>query len=489
MQGAARFGTANDTMNTTNLKNKFIGDRAFYRRVLAIAVPIMVQSGITNFVSLLDNIMVGRTGTEQMSGVAIVNQLIFVFYLCCFGGFSGAGIFTAQYYGAKDDAGIRHTFRYKLWLGFVLLAAAFGVFLFFGEDLISLYLRGTNDGGDPAAALAFGSGYLKIMLLSLPAFALVQVYSNTLRECGETVVPMRAGLAAVFVNLVFNYLLIYGKLGFPALGVLGAAIATVISRFAELAIIVTYAHTHTKRFPFFKGVYRSLYVPSSLAKQIVLKGTPLLLNEALWSLGMTTMMQCYSTRGISAVAALNISSTVSNLFNIVFMSIGSSIGIIVGNLLGANKLEEAKDTDRKIIALSVCTCLFFGAALAIAAPFIPRLYNTGDEVKTLATRFLWVCACMMPFNAFTHACYFTLRSGGQTRITFLFDSCFVWTLCIPVAFVLSRFTALPILPLYIVCCLPELVKCVIGFLLVKSNRWVVNIVRSEDIDGGEQQPG
>ena len=152
-----------------------------------------------------------------------------------------------------------------------------------------------------------------------------------------------------------------------------------------------------------------------------------------------------------------------------------------------NKLEEAKDTDRKIIALSVCTCLFFGAALAVAAPFIPRLYNTGDEVKTLATRFLWVSACMMPFNAFTHACYFTLRSGGQTRITMLFDSCFVWALCIPVAFVLSRFTALPILPLYLVCCSLELVKCVIGVLLVKSNRWVVNIVRSEDADG-EQQP-
>ena len=108
-------------------------------------------------------------------------------------------------------------------------------------------------------------------------------------------------------------------------------------------------------------------------------------------------------------------------------------------------------------------------------------------MKTLATHFLWVSACMMPFNAFTHACYFTLRSGGQTRITMLFDSCFVWVLCIPVAFVLSRFTALPILPLYLVCCSLELVKCVIGFLLVKSNRWVVNIVRSEDADG-EQQP-
>ena len=162
------------------LTKKFIGDRAFYRRVLAIAVPIMVQSGITNFVSLLDNIMVGRTGTEQMSGVAIVNQLIFVFYLCCFGGFSGAGIFTAQYYGAKDDEGIRHTFRYKLWLGFVLVLAAVVVLGFFGEDLISLYLRGTNDGGDPAAALAFGGAYLKIMLLINIAYQMGQIVNTVL---------------------------------------------------------------------------------------------------------------------------------------------------------------------------------------------------------------------------------------------------------------------------------------------------------------------
>ena len=224
-------------MKEHTLRKTYLGDRAFYKRLLAVAVPIMVQSGITNFVSLLDNIMVGRTGTEQMSGVAIVNQLIFVFYLCCFGGFAGAGIFTAQYYGAEDDEGVRHTFRYKLWMGLLLSLGALGIFLFFGKDLISLYLQGQADGGDPAAALAYGSGYLNIMLLSLPAFALVQIYANTLRECGETVVPMRAGICAVFVNLVFNYLLIYGKFGFPALGVKGAAIATVLSRSGELAVV------------------------------------------------------------------------------------------------------------------------------------------------------------------------------------------------------------------------------------------------------------
>ena len=144
---------------------KFIGDRRFYRRLLAISVPIMVQTGITNFVSLLDNIMVGRTGTEQMSGVAIVNQLLFVFYLCVFGGFAGAGIFTAQYYGAGDEEGIRHTFRYKTLMGIVLCGAAITVFLCFGDRLIGHYLNGSDDGGDLAATLSYASDYLRIILI------------------------------------------------------------------------------------------------------------------------------------------------------------------------------------------------------------------------------------------------------------------------------------------------------------------------------------
>lgn len=466
-------------MEKRSFLSRFIGTKAFYKTVLAIVIPVVIQNGISQFVSVLDNVMVGRLGTEEMSGVAIANQLIFVFNLTIFGGLSGASIFGAQFAGKKDMDGVRNVLRFKILICAGICAVALIVLGFFREPLLDLYLHESEAEGDLLQTLAFGSDYTMILLFGLIPIALSMCYAFSLRETGETFIPMVASGSAVLINLLLNYLLIFGKLGFPRLGVRGAAIATVVSRFVELAIIVTYAHTHTKRFPFFKGVYRSFRVPAALSKQIVWKGTPLLLNEALWSLGMTTMMQCYSTRGISAVAALNISSTVSNLFNIFFMSIGSSIGIIVGNLLGANKLEEAKDTDRKIIALSVGTCLFFGAVLSIAAPFIPRLYNTGDEVKHLATSFLWVSAILMPFHAYTHACYFTLRSGGQTKITMLFDSCYVWVLCIPVAFVLSRFTALPILPLYAICSSLELVKCVIGFFFVKSERWVVNMVRDD----------
>ena len=457
---------------------KLFGDKAFYRMVLAIAVPVMVQSGITQFVSLLDNLMVGRIGTEEFGGVAIANQLIFVFNLCIFGGLSGAGIFSAQFSGKNDVDGMRHVLRFKLY--FVIAASVLGILIlhFFGSPLISLFLHEGSEEGDLVKTLNFGLDYLKIMLIGLPLYAVSQCYASSLKETGETFIPMIGSGTAVLVNLVFNYILIFGKFGFPVMGVKGAAIATVLSRVVELAIIAIWAHTHTKRFGFFSKLYSSFKVPKALTFDIIKKGSPLMFNELLWSMGMSTLTACYSMRGLATVNALNISSTVSNLFNVVFMAIGSSIAIIVGNLLGAGKFEEARDTDRKIITMSVLGCFIFGSLLAVSAKYIPNLYETTDEVKSLATSFLLICAVSMPFNAFTHGCYFTLRSGGQTKITMAFDSCFVWVICIPLAYCLAHFTYIPIIPMFIICTATELIKCVIGYFFVKSDRWVKNIVNN-----------
>lgn len=459
-----------------NFKKKFIGDKAFYSMVLALAVPVMIQNGITNFVGLLDNIMVGQVGTEQMSGVAIANQLVFVFNLCVFGGVSGAGIFGAQFFGKGDSDGVRDILRIKLWLALVLSVAAGVVFTFWSEPLISLFLHEGSESGDLAATLLYGKQYLSLMRLLLVPFALVQAYASTLRETGETKLPMQAGVVAVLVNLVFNYLLIYGKLGFPVLGVRGAAIATILSRIVEAAIVIAWTHRNRERNPFAVGLYRTLRVPSALLGQVAVKGSPLLVNEALWSMAMTTLAQCYSLRGLAVVAAVNITSTITNLFNIVFMSLGSSIGIIVGNLLGAGRMREARDADNKLIAFSVASCLLVGAIMAVVAPLFPRLYNTTDEVRRLAESMILISAAIMPFHAFTHATYFTLRSGGKTFVTFLFDSVFVWAVNVPIAFVLSRFTGLPILPLFAVCQAIEILKSFIGYFFVRSDVWMQNIV-------------
>ena len=459
------------------MKHTFIGDRAFYRRVLAIAVPIMVQTGITNFVSLLDNIMVGRIGTEQMSGVAIVNQLFFVFYLCVFGGFAGAGIFTAQYFGAGDHDGVRHTFRYKLWMGAILFLLALGVFGGFGRTLIGLYLNDSGDGGDLAAALSYALAYLRIAVVGLPAFTLVQVYANTLRECGETVVPMRAGLCAVCVNLTFNYLLIYGKLGFPQLGVRGAAIATVLSRCVEAAIVTVWTHRHPDRCPYIRGVYRTLQVPLPLVRRYFVTGSPLLVNETLWSLGMAMLTQCYSMRGLFVVAAQNISNTVSNVFNVVFFAMGDAIAILVGQHLGAERFDEARDEDNKIIAFAVAVATAVGIVIFATSGLFPQIYNTTPEAKRLATQFLMAQALVTPQIALLHTTYFTLRSGGRTIVTFLFDSVFMWLVSVPIAWALSRYTSLYVVWIFMLVQAADWIKCVVGVVLVKKGVWMHNIVK------------
>ena len=455
---------------------KYIGDRAFYSKVFAITIPILVQNVITNFVSLIDNIMVGRLGTEPMSGVAIVNQLLFIFNLCIFGGISGAGIFTAQYYGKGDQEGIRHTFRIKMVIAVGVTLLFTLAFALFGPALINQFLHEGKENLDLAATLSHGKSYLTVMLFGLLPFAVSQTYAGTLKETGETVLPMKAGIAAVVVNFCLNYVLIFGKFGAPKLGVTGAAIATVISRIVECLIVIIWTHRHSEKNPFIVGVYRSFRVPSALVWAVVRKGLPLMVNEVLWSIGMTMLTQCYSTRGLEAISATNISSTVSNLFFCAFFAFGNAISIIVGHLLGSGDLKRAKDEDSKLIFCAVVICFFVGGAMAACAPFIPRIYNTTDLVKQLATQFLLVSSALMPFNAFTHAAYFTLRSGGQTVVTFLFDSCFIWAINIPLAFCLSRFTSIAIFPLYLAVSCIDVIKCIVGYVLIKKGVWLRNLV-------------
>ena len=454
---------------------RFIGDKAFYGMILSIAIPMMIQNGITNFVNLLDNIMVGQLGTESMSGVAIANQLIFVFNLCVFGGISGAGIFCAQFFGSGNSEGVRQTFRFKLILCALLCVAFISIFMLFDDQLLSLYLH-ESDSGDLAMTLSEGKTYLMIMLVGLIPFAVTSSYVGTLRETGETMLPMKAGIAAVLVNFVFNWLLIFGNLGFPVMGVAGAAVATVLSRYVELVIVVVWAHTHKQKHPYMEGLYSSLHISGTLLASIIRKGWPLLLNELLFSIGTTMIIQCYSMRGLSAIAAVNISSTLSNLFKVVFFASGNAIAIIVGNLLGAGRMEEARETDYKMIFTSVVMCGLIGMVLFIVAPLFPAMYNTTDEVRELATIFLRITAIIMPVMSFNHCCYFTLRSGGKTIITFIFDSMFIWVVLLPPTFAVAKLTALSVVFMYAMVQGLELIKSVLGFILVKGGSWISNIV-------------
>lgn len=457
-------------------KTKFIGDKAFYQKVLFLAVPMIIQNAITSFVSFLDNIMVGQIGTEQMSGVAIINQLMFVFNICIFGGVSGAGIFGTQYYGKGDYEGQKYTFRFKLYACLIITGIALLLFGFADESLISLYLSDNGSIGDISLALGYAQEYLAIMMIGLIPFAISQTYINTMRESGQSLVPMLASITAVLTNLVLDYILIFGIFSIPAMGVAGAALATVIARFIECLIVVIWTHRNPKKNPYIVGAYRGLSIPRSILKEVFKKGSPLMLNEMLWACGMAVIAQCYAFRGLEVVAAQNISSTITNLFNIVYIQLGSCISIVVGQLLGAGKLKEAKDADNKMIFFSVGCCSCVSLIMIALGGFFPNIYNTEESIKELAKIFIIISALVMPLCAFSHCAYFTLRSGGKTVVTFLFDSVYTWVLVIPFAYTLSHFTTLPIITVFFLVQFTEMVKVIIGFFMVKSNVWLQNIV-------------
>lgn len=460
----------------SSFRNKYIADRSFYKSVLVMVVPMILQNLVTNFVSMVDNIMVGQIGTQQMNGVSIVNQYIFVFNITVFGAVAGPGIFGAQFFGKGDHEGQKYTFRFRLMAIALIIVGAIFLFHTFDTPLISLFLSKDDPPEQTAAALEYGRQYMKIMLAGILPFGIGQVYSSIVRECGETKIPMIGAFSAVGLNVLLDYGLIFGKLGLPQMGVRGAAVATVISKIIEAAVVIVWAHTHPKKNRYIVGAYKSLRIPSGLTRDMIKKGIPMLFNEFLWAAGMSAIAQCYSVRGLDVVAARNISGTIVNLFGAVYIQLGACIGILVGAKLGANKLREARDMDNKLLFFSVAVTVVVAVLALPIAGIFPKIYNTTDEIRSLASYMIVVQALAMPLWAYTNACYFTLRSGGKTGITFLFDFGYTWMLMIPLAFILAHFSPLDIRVLYALVTFSEIIKVVIGYFMVKSDLWINNIV-------------
>ena len=451
-------------------------ERSVYKKALTLAVPMMIQNGITNAVSLVDNLMVGSLGTESLTAVSIVGQLIFVFFLAVFGGLSGPGIYGAQYFGQGNKKGFQNVFRLKLWITAVIVLVGMTVFVAGGEQLIGLYLHGSSQGMDAAGTLEQGRDYLHIMLFGLIPFAFTQIYAGSLREMGESMKPMVAGIVSVFVDIIFNYLLIYGKFGFPRLEVQGAAIATVMARVVEMLVVVVWTHASIRRYEFLRGIYSTILLPLHEAKIMIMKGFPIFLNEFLWAGGMAALTQCYSMKGLQVIAGLNISNSICNLLNVVFVAMGNAVGIIIGQHLGASEFEKAKRSAGKLQWFTAGLCLILTVILAACSMVFPSLYDTTEEVRHLGQWFIIITAVFFPIQGVLNVFYFTLRSGGKTVITFLFDSVFTWVVSVSLAFALCSYTALPVLAVYALVQSADLVKVVAGHILVKKGVWITNLV-------------
>lgn len=454
--------------------------RQVLKRAMVLAIPMMIQNGLTNAVGLVDHIMVGSLGTEAMTAVSIVGQLLFVFMLALFGGVSGPGIYTAQFFGQGNEEGVRASVRMKLIVAAIVTIVGTLVLLAGQTQLFQLYLHGESAEIDAELTMLHAKDYLWIMVLGLPAMAVTQVYAGTLRETGDGVRPMSAGVVSVVVDVALNYLLIYGSFGFPRMGVRGAAVATVIARYLEMSVLVIWTYAGKKRYAFLQGLWRSLRIPADLRKEMLKKTIPIMCNEFLWAAGLAALTQCYSTRGLKVVAAINISNVLCNLLNVVFVSLGASVGILVGQSLGAGAFERAKQESFTLTWFSALLCVGLTVVLVALSGWFPTLYETTEEVRSLAGSFIVITALFFPVQGILNAIYFTLRSGGKTLVTFLFDSMFSWVVAIPLALALCFLTELPVLPVYAVIQAVDIVKIVIGAVMIRKGVWIANLAAGQE---------
>ena len=451
-------------------------NQSVYRRALKLAVPIMIQNGITNAVGLVDHIMVGSIGTEAMTAVSIVGQLLFVFYLAIFGGLSGPGIYAAQFYGKGDTEGVRRSFRMKVQIAGTVTAAGILLLLVGRYFLIGLYLHGESSEVDPVLTTNYAMQYLVIMLFGLPCNSLTQVYAGTLRETGDSFKPMAAGIVSVLTDVILNYLLIYGKCGFPQLGVRGAAIATVIARLTEVSVLLIWSHAKKSAHSFLNGIWRTLRIPAAIRRAMLKKSIPIFCNEFLWAGGLAALTQCYSTRGLHIVSGLNISNAICNLLNVVFVALGHAVGILVGQELGARQYDKAKHDAALLTKFTGGICLILTAVLIAVSGLFPRLYDTTESVRRTAQQFIILTAIFFPVQGILNSLYFTLRSGGKTLVTFLFDSVFSWTVTVPFALALCFLTTLPIFTVYVIVLSTDLLKITVGAVMIRKGIWISSLV-------------
>ncbi len=445
---------------------KIFADKEFYKKLLIVSMPIVVQQLLTASLQLVDNFFVGSLNDYAVGSVSIINQLYFVIYLLTFGAMGGAGIFVSQYFGSKNYDKLKESFRFKLIVGFILAIFSFVLFSFFGNFFIGLFTK-------TGETTVLANNYLSVMRWSLFPWVVSVAISTTFREIGITKDLLKISFFAVITNTVLNYILIFGHFGFPAMGVTGAAIATLISRFVEVGL---YFLLMIKKGEHFRVRFYTLFkIEKTVLKAIIVMAIPLTINEFFWSMGQTIFLQAYSTRGDYALSAMNITGAISQIVFVTIGGISTGVSVMVGKVLGENRLEEAKKNAIKIMYFAVALAISLGFVLFILSFFITDIYNVSETTKAIVKFSIRVNAVFIMIMALNVTIYFTLRSGGDTKSTIMMDSGFVWVIQVPIVFLLSRLTQIPVIYLFLTVTALEIPKLLFGITRFRKEYWVRNL--------------
>lgn len=446
--------------------SKFIGDKKFYKAVLTVAIPLMIQQLISSSVNLVDNMMVGQLGDAALGGVAAVNRFYMIANFGTMGVINAAAIFIAQFFGAGKEKEMKQSFRFSLISGLLIVIPFCLMGVFLPEWILRFF---THD----AEIISVGIEYILVAAFTFLPLAFSYSIAGAMRAIGETKIPLAAGTLAVIINCIGNYCLIFGKFGCPELGVQGAAYATLLARIIEVLILLVVLKF--KEFPF-KTKIRDLFdVPFTLVKNILIKAAPLTLNELLWSLGMATLFKFYATRGPEAMSGYSVASTISDLFFVLFGGMAAATNVMVSQPLGADNLEEGRKNGYRMIGTSIILSFVFAGLMFGSSFIIPSFYEISEQSLNIAESFLRIQGVMFWIYMANTECYFVLRAGGDTKSTLFMDSFFMWIVNLPLVGILAYTTNIDILLLYIVGQCTDLVKLCFAYWLVSKEKWVKNI--------------
>jgi putative MATE family efflux protein len=452
---------------TRELKN--IGkDKKFLRKVIAITVPITLQALLNTSLNLVDNVMIGNLGQSSIAAVGLANKVFFVFTLLLFGIVSGSSILTAQYFGKNDIPNIRKVLGMSLIIGLIGSVIFVIPSLICPEFVMSIFTPNEN-------TIKIGASYLSIVAISYPLTAVTNVYIALLRGINQVKAPVIVTLISIFIKVILNYILIFGHFGMPAFGVRGEAIATIIARVFECTCILFIVYL--EKGPAAAKFKELIDIKKNFIKLYFSTVSPVIINEFMWGLGVTIYSLVYGRMGDAAVASITIAQTVEQIVTVIFQGISAATAVILGNELGANKLEDAKRHSKHFIILEFIFALLMGLVCFFIMNPLISLFNVSEMVGADISKCLIFFILYLPFKSFNWINIVgILRSGGDTKAALMLDITGVWCVGIPLAYLGGILLGLPIYFVYGMVAFEEVYKFIFGFRRYKQKIWLKNLV-------------
>lgn len=442
-------------------------DRRFLGKAFMIACPVALQGMLNTVVNLVDTLMIGSLGATAIAAVGLANKVFFVFSLLVFGIVSGAGILAAQFWGSGDVKSIRKV------LGLSVLLAMAGALCFVIPAIAApeavMRIFTTSE-----ASISLGARYLRMAALTYPFIALTNVYVAMLRAVNKVVFPVISSCIAILINICLNYVLIFGKLGAPQLGVEGAALATLTARVIELCLVLGYVYR--KRLPLACGPSGLFGWKGDFIRKFLETSAPVIANEFMWGLGTTMYSLAYGRMGDNAVAAITIATTIQDIVVVLFQGLSAATAVILGNELGAGKLKRAEKYATNFLILQFIITL--AAALVVIGIRMPLigLYKIDASVARDVSLCILVFAAYMPAKMFNYVNIVgVLRSGGDTKMCLFLDTSGVWFLGVPLAFLGALVWKVPIYVVYGLVMTEEIYKMVLGYIRYRQKKWLRNL--------------